>query len=467
MRNSLRPINRLHPEVIALCATFISDADPKPIVPLTHVCRYWRRAITSSPRNWASIGSGWKGLVPLCLERAGAVPLTVDINVSHIKRNEVFHQALLPHIHRITHLSLKGYSLIEDVANDPAGLFASPMPNLTSLELEQTKEPAESLPSDELPVPPLLQDTSKLKSLHLTQTPLYPPVFSITSLVELKLVGYTTPLRFEKLIEFLHSNPDLELVVLDLQFAEGLVQTSPERKVSLLQLRLLEFTCGNAKDARRLLSCVSLRRGIHIAIQGSQSNPCGDLASFLPNPPTHIQQLLTPVTAIKYWNAPKWRHVVGGNGRLSFRSHKSPSKMYDEFKLFVTEAVREFHLNVERLDPGSGRLSWPLGRLPALEVLAFFEAQISPGSLSILAKEQVLCPSLKTIAFFDCEITGDVIRELGEVLAKRRDSAAARLYQVVIVNNTRALPDLQLIHQLRKFVPRVDVGVGEELPDLL
>ena len=82
LRNSLRTVNRVPPEVITLCAAFVSPTDPRPIVPLTHVCRYWRNAITSSPRNWASIGSGWRRLAPLCLERAGVVPLTVEINVS-------------------------------------------------------------------------------------------------------------------------------------------------------------------------------------------------------------------------------------------------------------------------------------------------------------------------------------------------------------------------------------------------
>ena len=141
--------------------------------------------------------------------------------------------------------------------------------------------------------------------------------------------------------------------------------------------------------------------------------------------------------------------------------------MYDEFKLFSTEAVREFHLNISRLDVGSGRLSWPLGRLPALEALALFGARLSPGSLSVLAREPILCPSLKTIAFFDCGVAEDIVSELEGVLAKRKDSTAARLYRVVIVNNTQALPDLQSIHRLQKIVPRVDVGVGSKLPDLL
>ena len=400
-------------------------------------------------------------MVPLCLERAGAVPLTVTISVSDVIGDEDFLQALPPHTTRISHLYLTGYSSIERVADDLPGFFASPMSNLVSLELEQTEDPVDSFPSNETPAPPLFQNISKLKSLHLIRTPLYPAVCSTTSLVELKLVGYTGTLDFGKFIGLLHSNPNLEIVALDLQFTGGSVWTIPERTTSLPQLRRLAFTCGNAADVRGLLSCVSLPRGVHIEIQGTQSNPDDHLGSFLPRPPTPIEQLLTPITTIKYHHSPRWFQVFGGDGRLSFQYPHTRSNTYVEFNQFVTETTREFHTNIYH------HLSWPLERLPTLEALVLSGTTPFTGSLSALAEEPILCPSLKTIAFFDCEITEDVIEELERVLAKRRNSTAARLYRVVIVSKTQALPDIRLIHQLRKFVPRVDVGAGDELPDLL
>ena len=459
-------MNRLHPEVIALCAAFVSDGDPKPIIPLTHVCRYWRRAIVSSPRIWVSIGSRWRRLAPLCIQRSAAVPLSIKISISDIKGDEDFLQALIPHASRISGLSLTGYSSIESVVDDLPGLFTSPISPLTSLELEQTDQPAEAFPSDEASTPPPFQNLSKLRTLYLVRTPIYPAVFNITSLVELKLVDYTSPFHFGKLIEFLHSNSDLELVTLDLQFSEDSTQISPERKASLPQLRRLTFTCGSATDARALLSWVSLGHGSHITIRGSQSNPCVTLASFLPSPPTSIQELLTPITAIKYCS-PRWLHVFGGGGQFSFQPSKRPLKLYEGFELFITRAVREFHVGAYPLDSSGAYLSWPLGGLPALEALVLSETHLPPGSLSALAKEDPLCPSLKTIAFFDCKVAKDIVEELEEVLSKRRNSTAARLYRAVIVNTTHDLPSLQLIHRLRKFVPRVDVGVGDELPALL
>jgi hypothetical protein len=113
-------------------------------------------------------------------------------------------------------------------------------------------------------------------------------------------------------------------------------------------------------------------------------------------------------------------------------------------------------------------LLWALERLPALEALAISKDPIRSGVLTALAREPALCPALKTIAFFDCNVTQSWINELETVVAKRKETIAARLYSVVIVaSNTKASLDLGLIHQLRKFVPRVEVRVDDKLPDLL
>jgi len=107
-----------------------------------------------------------------------------------------------------------------------------------------------------------------------------------------------------------------------------------------------------------------------------------------------------------------------------------------------------------------------MGRLPALEVLAISQNVFPVGLLSALTEEPVLCPALKTIAFLDCEVDSDIVKQLGEAVAKRRDSMAARLHRVVIVNSTGTPPDVASIRQLRKSVSCVEVRVDDELPDL-
>ena len=405
--------------------------------------------------------------MPLYLERAGEVPLAVDITVSDIKNDEDFLGSLLPRTSIIGCLRLAGYSSIETVAGDLPGFFDSPMPNLTSLDLQQAQESIELFPSGQVPVPPVFQNVSKLESLRLTQTPLYPPLFSIKSLRELKLIGYTSPFHFETFVRFLGSNLDLEFVVLDVQFLADSVETTPARKVALARLQHLSITCSKAIDSRRLLSCISLPRGVHLEVVFSQSTQAPDFASFLPSPPTAIQELLAPVTTIRARHSPWEVYLSGNTSVFSFSCPKPYWGFHSEFISFPVTAVREFHTNSQPRILDGGFLSCLLGQLPALEVLVLSMDPINHGVLSVLAQEPVLCPALKTIAFFDCQMAQNQVDELEAAVVKRRETTATRLYSVVIVtNNSKASLDLGLIHRLRTCVPHVEVRVDDKLPNL-
>ena len=463
LRNSLRPVNRLPPDIITTCASFVSDADPRPIVSLTHVCRYWRRSITSNPRSWAWISTGWKRLAPLCFERAGTVPLTVDITVSDIKSGENLLESLLPQISRICCLRLTGYSSIEAVVDDLPGFFDSSMPNLTSLELQQTMEPTTLFPSSEAPQPPVFRNVERLESLSLTRTPLYPALLSITSLKELKLLKYTTPFHFGTLLELLDSNPSIERVVLDIQFIADSVETAPARATSLPRLRHLSITCSEAIDAKGLLSCISLPQGTRLEVSCSQWTPLG---SCLPSPPTPIQKVLVPAAAVRFKAAPWEIHAFGRNGSFSFRCPQLRS-IGEEFHLFLSASVRELHVNIAPWLLTPAFSTSMLTQLPGLEILVVADANSwATGTFDSLAGQPPLCPSLKTIAFFDCGFTPEAMRELGGVAAKRKGTAAAWLYRVVIVNSTGALPHYTFLQQLQQHVPCVDVRVSDKLPDL-
>lgn len=461
LRNPLQPVNRLPPEIIVLCAAFVPRTEPKPIVSLTHVCRYWREAIASSPSNWTLIGSKWKQLATLFLERAGVAPLTVTISAWDLKEDSGdFLQILLPHVARISQLSLRVSTSIEKVTHKHPGFFAS-MPDLTSLELHHNVRPSEWFPSNEAPVPSIFRNVSKLTSLRLTRVPLYPTLFNITSLVELKFVGLEIP--FQNFIGFLESNFSLEIVVLDLSFTRGSVLTAPEKKTSLPRLRRLALTCGRAISVRGLLSCLSLPRGINIEVQEREGHSYGDLASVLPYPPTPIQDLLAPITTIKSLHLRGWLHLSGNDGSFSFHSDAIEEKPYQEFDLFATGAVRQVHIHLSTM---SG--PWLFERLPALEVLVLSGRNPEPKPLTVLAKDPTLCPSLKTIALVGCIETFGVLRELESMLRERENSAAARLHRIVIVNKTWDMPnEIGSVSRFRKLVTHVDIMVGDDLPDLL
>ena len=407
-------------------------------------------------------------MVPLCLERAGVVPLAVDITVSDVKSDEDFLKSLLFHTSRIDRLRLVGYASTEAVTDDLPGFFSSPMLNLTSLELQQTTEPAQLFPLSEALVPPVFQNVARLVSLRLTQTPLYPTLFNILSLRELKLLGYTSPFDFGTFIGFLHSNLDLEYVVLDVQFVMDSVETAPTRKVSLSRLRNLSITCSKAIDSKGLLSWLSFPRGVNVEVISTKMDPSAELGSFLPSPPTPIRELLAPITVIKTQLTPRELHLSGNGSVFTFRSLENPLNAHREFVLFPTALVRELYINIHPYTFTDIGLSKVMKRLPALEILAISEAAVFPiGLISALTEEPVLCPVLRTVAFFDCDINPDIIKNLGEALTRRRDSTAARVYRVVIVNSTGTLLDRTSIQQLRRSVPCVEVRVDDKLPDLL
>ena len=464
LKNSLRPVNRLPPEILTSCA--ISDADPRTIVSLTHVCRYWREVIRSNPSNWKLIGTRWKRLAPLCLKLSKAVPLVVDVAVKDSDGDEAFFKALLPNIPRIKSLRLTECTSVEGIAHDLPGFFDSPILDLVTLELHQSTTPAQPFPSNEAPLPPILRHVQNLKSLRLTQIPIYPTLFNIPSLVELKLAGYTTPFDFGAFVGFLESNLALISVDLEIRFTEGSVWEVPARRVSLSCLRRLTITCSEAIDSKGLLSCITLPHGIRLEVVLTKLGSCPPFPSLLPSSLNAIRKILHPISIVKTRYESPTLHISNGKSLLSLKATGYHSTFYSGLSLFSTSAVREFHVSIYPHSPTGNKLSWALERLPALEVLAIFEATFPLGAFCMLAKEPVLCPSLRTIAFFDCGMSEDVVKELGDVITTRRDSFATQLYRVVIVNNITAPPSIKAIQQLRRSVPYVEARVDDKLPDL-
>ena len=336
-------------------------------------------------------------LVPLCLE-VQAAPLTTSINV---KWDDGLIRALLPHVPRISHPSLTGYASIEDEASIPPDFFNSPMPNLTLSELGQYLEQTQWFPPNRVHAPPLFQNVANLKFLHLTRIPIYPTLFGIKSLAELKLVGYKPP--YQKFLEFLESNSNLEVIELNLGFPTTSALTAQQRVVSLPQLRHLALACNDVTSIMALLSCLPFHRGADIEVHGTPS--------LLPGPHAPVQDLLAPITTIKY--LPNGLRLSGNDRSVSSLSHLWLQDGYKELDLFDTDAVREFHLSPIYYD----YLSRPLGRLPGLEALVIPHSH--KGLLSGLAYEPALCPSLKTIAFLDYKVDYSTIDELRRVFVKR------------------------------------------------
>jgi hypothetical protein len=284
----------------------------------------------------------------------------------------------------------------------------------------------------------------------------------------LKLTGYRNSFHFEKFIGFLASNLSLETVTLDIRFAEGSILLFSPRTVSLARLRHLSTTYYRSIDARGLFSCIKFPRGTHLEVVYLGSSRRGLLVSSLPLVLAPIHEAVTPITVVKVQVSPKALHVLGEDGSLSFRSIHSAVPL-PELQLFPTASARELHVTT-----GPGTLTLTpmiliplLPQVPSLETLVITNTEsLATGIFDWLAERPFLAPSLKTIAFFNCKLTPQVINELEAALAKRKGSAVTWLYRVVIVSSTGVLPGHSMIRQLRQQVPCVDVRVADELPDL-
>jgi hypothetical protein len=189
LRNMLQPINRLPPKIllrIPQCFLHMGVAvDTRPIVPLTHVCRYWRDSISSDPANWVLISNLSEGLTALTLERtANAVPLQVYL----VTRDDPASRCVpVPYIQNMDTLQVVGEATVEKLRQALPGYLLS-TPNLRSLKVTsgrtiwgQSVDPFESL-------------TLGLRCLALSDIPLYPSTLRLRSLTEFnqKTIGSTS-----------------------------------------------------------------------------------------------------------------------------------------------------------------------------------------------------------------------------------------------------------------------------------
>jgi len=136
LQNLLRPVNRLPPEIlshITRCLLQKNNAsNTRSVIPLTHVCRYWRESIISVPANWALISSPSKDLAALSLERAKAASLEVHLNVD--RDDPGFFDLLAPYVQNINTLRVTSPATIEKLRRALPN-FPRSTPNLRSLSL--------------------------------------------------------------------------------------------------------------------------------------------------------------------------------------------------------------------------------------------------------------------------------------------------------------------------------------------
>lgn len=424
---------------------------------MTHVCRYWRESIVSTPGNWALISNERIGLTRSSLERCKAVPLELRLSVFQARIDAGFFDLITPYIQNTEILRIDYISLQKTLPSFPRS-----MPNLRSL----------SLLSGHLnwnrstdPFGPLKWLAPALTHLSLTRVPLCPSFLRLRSLADLTLHNYQLDLHLDTLLDFLEEKTSLERVTLRIAFNQPSFRVSRRRVAIRNRLLSLSIRSIDAMDSEALISNIALQRGALLELTLYDRN-AGSNAVLSVISMTHLSNLESP-THIQYYPDKRGVRLFGPNGSFSFTcGWWFLEEPFAEFPLLPLTNVQTFYLVRRALgvgDPPEDSIVFPPSSLPALETLAVEHDVAVSHLFSALFSDPSSSPSLNTLAFLDCDLDEGFMKELTR-FASNRKNTSARLYRVVIVNSKGCIPSPASLDGLGKHVPVVDVRVCGRLP---
>ncbi|KAF9649588.1 hypothetical protein BDM02DRAFT_3186215 [Thelephora ganbajun] len=440
LRNLLQPVNRLPSEIlshVARCFLHEKTIDTRSIIPLTHVCRYWRESIISAPENWALISSERINLTELSLERCKAAPLKVYLNMDQVEANPRFSDLIGPYIKNTETLHLNRISNIEGLTRTLPNLSQS-MPNLRSLSLS-------GLADWDGSINPFGPFTPTLTHLSLIRIPLHSSFMDLRTLTDLTLRNNAFNLHCDTLLDFLEENCSLKRATLEIRFTHPSFRISRRQLAIENRLQSLSICSINAMDNKALISRIALQRGAHLEITlYARNTESDDVLSIIST--THLSNLKSP-TFMEY--------------------HPGSRIPFTEFPPPVLTNIREFRF-IHRawgLEESSLNLTvFPPSSFPALETLAI-ERGIGVSRLfSALFSNPSSSPLLKTLAFLDCDLDEGFMGGLTRFSSNRRNTTSAWLHRVVIANSKGNLPSVTSINALENHVPVVDVRIAKQLP---
>jgi hypothetical protein len=393
-------------------------------------------------------------LVALSLQRAKAVPLEFWLDMPRVEKRPGFSGLINSHIQNAKTLRFSGFQAIEELSQTLPNL-PRPMPNLQSLTLDRSGNTEQKDSVD-----PFESLAPTLRYLKLVDVPLYPSFLHLRALVELVLQYHQLRLNvnLDTLLGFLEDNHSLKSATLDIA---NLDPCSQRGTAIMSQLQHLSITCHNRRDKNAYLSNIALRKGAHLELISCALARSNEVLSGIPT--AQFPNLLSPTFMEYQLSRGRRIRLLGPNGSFSFQKPDSrDARPFVEFPLLPLTNVREFHMKqVYGSDWGTFDPSF----LPALETFAVDCGTGASGHLfSTLFSNPSFSPSLKTLAFLNCTLSGDFMKALTQFASDRKNTTSAWLHHVVIVNSKENLPTTASINALEKHVPDVDVRVGGKLP---
>lgn len=296
LRNLLQPVSRLPPEILSRIARDVpgpSAQDARSMIPLTHVCRYWRNSIASAPENWTLISSQNKRLTALSLARARTAPLKITLDMAQVKTQPWFPRLIAPSIQHATTLEFSGLTTPEELINTLPN-FPQAMPTLRSLSLSLWGSSTFWDPE----IDPFKSFPSTIQSLLLHHIPLFPSFLDITTLTKLTLHNFDFDHPLDVLLNMLERNPLLTSVEIMLILGNPTYRVSHRRTPIKNKLDHLSLTCYDAGTCRMLLSNIPLQKGAHLEI-GNRDSSAGSNSILSCASATHLANLPSP-THMRY-----------------------------------------------------------------------------------------------------------------------------------------------------------------------
>ena len=452
----MQPVNRLPPEILSYIARGVCNKyheDARTIIPLTHVCRYWRVSIISTPENWAVISNHPNNIAALSLERAKAAPLEIYLDMDRRRQDPEFLDPFIPHFRNAETMRITSLSTIEDLS------FVSQhtMANLRSLALldrghlnwDRSIDPFEPL-------------TYTLRYLELFAIPLYPSFLNLTTLTGLDLRDFRCSIHLDTFLDFLERNHSLTSARLHIWFIEPFLRSSRRRAPIQNRLQYLRIVCGDVMDGQALISGIALSKGAELEFNCWCNDGVNDVLSVIPT--THLSNLPSP-TFMRYRVCPRFIKLHGPNGAASFYSSPGPNIPFAEFPRIPLASIRRFHLDAcgwDSIQSSPGSVTFHLSPFTALETFIAYHTDLS--YLSALLENPSASPSLKTFAFLNCFLSEEFMEALTRFASDRKNTTSTRLQCVVIIHQSKMFPSIASIRTLERHVPLVDVRIATELP---
>ena len=453
-RNTYPPVNGLPPEVLARVLTYRDDE--RDLFAATHVCRYWRSTLTSTPSLWTHLkyGPGYGiNRTLTCLKRSKTMTVDIRIDINSLQELDV-PRHLAPPISRTRSLVMTG-SLCVHAA---AFLLCNPAPSLKYLEIGPAEVPSFGLGN-------LL--SQKTPSLHsVTFNGIFLP--SLTKL-HLYLPEGAGRFYLSSLLRFFSGCLQLQHVFIHLPRTTIQDVVSDRVVVSLESLVEFDYTCNAALRVLPYLKLPRLKR--LWACSPLQTGRVNKLADLLPS---DGRVFLTGATSIRYFSS---NHLEGFEHNNHFEGvglyGKEISVSIAGFCIgetfvftdwFSDESCIPFeqieHLDLKGLSPNT---NITLERFKNLTKLRFAAGsrQLSEKVFSLLYPEPgavIRCPSLREIWCDSCRYPGLLVGSLILLLVER-EKEGHRL-ELVRIFGAEAL-DRDLEEELKRCVIDLQVRLEE------